>query len=133
MPFNLFLASLRDYFTREHPPAPRICTCSPPEAQWVCSGVMEKWRRAVVSHTPNRMGLSGREGVRVEFCFGLEAQVIGVTLLLLQTRLPHVDHHHPQLAKSTPLVLYGRGQRQGSCSRLACRWHVVNLPGLRGK
>lgn len=65
--------------------------------------------------------------------FRLEAQVTGVTLPLLQTRLPHVGPQNPHLANSTPLVLHGRGERQGSCSRLACRWHVVNLPGLRGK
>lgn len=36
---------------------------------------------AVVSHTPNGIGSSEREEVRVEFRFGLEAQVIGVTML----------------------------------------------------
>lgn len=31
------------------------------------SEVMEKWRMALVTHTPNRIGLSGREESRVEF------------------------------------------------------------------
>lgn len=54
------------------------------------------------------------------------AQVIGATILLVQTRLPHVDPHHPHLASSTPLVLYGRvGGVRGRGPVLD--WHVVGM------
>lgn len=123
MPFNLFLASLRDYFTSEHPPTPTICTCSPPGAQWGCGGVMEvmeKWRMAVVSHTPNRMGLSGREGVRVEFCFRLEAQLLYFCCKQDSHMLTTTT---PTLLNQPPWCCMGGVRGRGP----VLDWHVVGM------
>lgn len=38
-----------------------------------------------------------------------------------------------QPQNSNAHVLGRRKKRRRSCSPLACRWHVVNLPGLSGK